>query len=200
MPSDRVVPTAPEAELPELSGAVRALRPDERNRSFARQWGPKIDKLRQIAVKLGLRPHRVFLVHMQWSGQKVGEGTEAVISRREILPTPRILDMTGTNEILSAVGRTEEGNLTIDRISTRFTEDDLMGATPDLIDPAIPRSGKRNAEFFWEVLWDFRGTTPGAIPRRYIPSAAPTFEAGACQWRVSLAKQNYNRPRAQAAL
>ena len=184
------------AELPELAGSVRPLRPDEVRSSLMSGLSPVIDSIRQIATDIGVRPYRVFLVHVQWSGAKPGDGQPSEMSRREIKPTPRIRDMSATTEVLSAFGRVEEGGIVVDRISAKFSEDDLLGKTPDLVDPVRPRAGKRNAEFFWEVQ-ENRPVNPNPIPRRYVPAAVPTLMRGGSHWRVPLNKQNTDRSRNQ---
>jgi hypothetical protein len=196
MAGDRTQQNDPAAELPELAGSVRPLRPDEVKRSLMSTLSPVIDNIRQIAVQLGLRPYRVFIVHVLWTGVKVGDGNPLEISRREILPTPRIRDMSATTEVLSAFGRVEEGGIVIDRISAKYSEDDLTGKTPDLIDPAMPRTGKRNGEYFWEVQ-ENRPGFPRTLPRRYVHAAAPTLMRGGSHWRIPLNKQNVDRSRNQ---
>ena len=104
--------------------------------------------------------------------------------------------MSATTEVLSAFGRVEEGGIVVDRISAKFSEDDLTGKTPDLIDPAITRTGKRNGEYFWEVQ-ENRPGFPKTIPRRYLHAAAPTLMRGGSQWRIPLNKQNTDRSRNQ---
>ena len=76
----------------------------------------------------------------------------------------KVQDMAATTQVLQAMGLTEAGGLTVSQISLRFTEDDLMGKTQDLIDPEIRRTGLRNAEFFWEVV-EARPTGPAPAPR-----------------------------------
>jgi hypothetical protein len=196
MAGDRTQQNDPAAELPELAGSVRPLRPDEVRASFMSELSPTIDNIRQIATAMGLRPYRVFIVHVLWSGNKVGEGNPLEISRREILPTPRIRDMSATTEVLSAFGRVEEGGIVVDRISAKYSEDDLTGKTPDLIDPAITRTGKRNGEYFWEVQ-ENRPGFPRTTPRRYVHAAAPTLMRGGSHWRVPLNKQMVDRSRNQ---
>ena len=196
MLGDRTQQNDPAADMPEAAGSVRPLRPDEVKSSLMNRLVPNIDKIRQLPVNLGLRPYRVFMVHILWSGERIGEGQPQETSRREILPTPRIRDMSATSEVLSAFGRTEEGGIVVDRISAKFSEDDLMGATPDLIEPAMPRTGKRNGDFFWEVQ-ESRPGTPNPIPRRYVPSGTPTLMRGGLHWRVPLNKQMVNRSRNQ---
>ena len=196
MAGDRTQQNDPAAELPEAAGAVRPLRPDEVKESLMSALVPQIDKIRQIATSLGLRPYRVFIVHILWTGDRIGEGQPQEISRREILPTPRIRDMSATTEVLSSFGRVEEGGIVVDRISAKFSEDDLMGVTPDLLDPALLRTGKRNGEMFWEVQENRPGFVQ-AMPRRYVPSGTPTLMRGGLHWRVPLAKQMVNRSRNQ---
>jgi hypothetical protein len=196
MAGDRTQQNDPAAEIPEAAGAVRPLRPDEVRSSLMSRLVPGIDKIRQIATTLGLRPYRVFMVHMLWSGDRIGEGHPQEISRHEILPTPRIRDMSATSEVLSSFGRIEEGSIVVDRISAKYSEDDLMGVTPDLIDPTLQRTGKRNGEYFWEVQ-ENRPGCPNPIPRRYVPSGTPTLMRGGLHWRVPLAKQMVNRSRNQ---
>ena len=93
-------------------------------------------------------------------------------------------------------GRVEEGGIVIDRISAKYSEDDLTGKTPDLIDPAITRTGKRNGEYFWEVQ-ENRPGCPRSIPRRYVHAAAPTLMRGGSHWRIPLNKQMVDRSRNQ---
>lgn len=196
MAGDRTQQNDPAAELPELAGSVRPLRSDEVPATLMSQMSPDIDEIRQIATDLGLRPRRVFIVHVLWTGVKVGDGNPIEISRREILPTPRIRDMSATTEVVSPFGRVEEGGIVVDRISAKYSEDDLTGKTPDLIDPAMTRTGKRNGEYFWEVQ-ENRPGFPKTIPRRYIHAAAPTLMRGGSHWRIPLNKQNVDRSRNQ---
>lgn len=196
MAGDRTQQTDPGAELPELAGSVRPLRPDEVRSSLMSGLQPSIDAIRQIPTDLGLRPYRVFLIHVEWTGVRVGDGQPIELSRREILPTPRIRDMASTSEVLSSFGRVEEGGIVVDRITAKFSEDDLLGKTPDLLDPAVPRSGARNGQFFWEVQ-ENRPGFPATLPRSYVPASAPTLMRGGLQWRVVLNKLMVNRSRTQ---
>jgi hypothetical protein len=173
---------------------VRPLRAHEVGNTLADRLSPMADKLRQIATKVGVRRYRVFLVHVYWSGPVVGSGQPTEVSRKEILPTPKVSDMSATTQVLRQFGMTEEGGLVVDEISAAFTEDDLTGKTPDLVDPILPRTGVRNAEFFWEVI-EARNTYPLPIPRKYVPSDVPMRKV-TC-WRVSLSKVNSDRGRGQ---
>jgi hypothetical protein len=199
--ADRTPPTDITAELPALTGAVRPLRMPEQPRTLASMLIPSIDKIRQIPTMLGLRPKRVFLVHAVWNGPlgKKGDGAPVEVSRTEILPTPKVADMEATTQILHATGLSEEGGLRITEISARFSEDDLMGRTPDLQDAADPRTSRRGAEFYWEVV-DDRPNAPTGVRRQYVPSDVPELSKDGCQWRISLIKRDGDRSRAGAAL
>lgn len=191
MANDRTKSGTPQAELPELTGQVKPV--PSWQQPLADRLVPVVDRIRQLNTTFGIRPYRVFLVHLQWPN-RIGEGEPFELSRREILPTPRVMDMTSTSEVLRFAGLTEEGSLKIDQISPKYTEDDLMGRTPDLVDPAIPRTGLRNAEFFWEVV-ERRNSDPPSIPRRYVPSAVPSIGRDRFDWTVALTKQSADRPR-----
>jgi hypothetical protein len=196
MGQDRTDPETIAAELPEIGQEVRPLSPAEQPRTLGQLLGPLVDRVRQIKTDLGLSPYRVFLVHVLWQGQlsRKGDGIATEISRVEILPAPRVLDMSATTELLSATALGEGGGLTVDRISARYSEDDLMGRTSDLQDPSMPRTSLPNAEFFWEVVQD-RVAEPQAVRRRYVPAAAPHLDRSGVSWRITLSKLDYDRGR-----
>ena len=197
MASDRTPQNAPENELPQLAGAVRPLRPDQLRQTLASKLVPIVDKIRQLSTTFGTRPYRVFLVHVLWSGGRIGAGTPAEVSRREILPTPKVVDLSSTVEMISAFGRTEDGSVVVEEISDKFSEDDLMGGTPDLVDAANPNTGRSNAEFFWETQ-EQRNTSPVPVVRHYVPAGAPTRKPP-MGWRISLNKRDADRTRPQGA-
>lgn len=155
---------------------------------------PVVDKIRQLYTMFGINSYRVFLVHVQWSGGRIGEGQGIEIAKREILPTPRVSAMSSTTEILHAVGVQEEGGITISQISAKYTEDDLMGRTPDMVEPALPRTNGRGTEFFYEIV-ENRPSTPQPVRRMYVPNAAPALSRDSFQWTVSLTKRDYDRSR-----
>jgi len=191
MPADRT-PVLPELVVPEQTGQVHPER-NVRN-SLIYDLAPDIDEIRQIPVDLGLRPYRVFMVHVAWTGKRRGEGQPYETSRREILPTPKITNMDATTFMLRGYGLTEEGGIAVTDISLQFTEDDLTGKTPDLTDPEVARTGRRDAEFFWEVV-EMRPTPPQTIPRRYVPRSVPNRKATG--WVIGLVKQTGDRARGQ---
>lgn len=188
---DRTSNGTPAQEMPEATGQVK---PVAGGPTLASRLVPVVDRVRQLYTRFGTRPYRVFLVHVKWSGTRLGEGTPMEISRRELLPTPRIVDMAATSTALAAVGLAEEGGLSIDQISAKYTEDDLTGKTPDLQDPVLQLTGMRNAEFFYEVV-ENRPSNPSPTRRRYVPNGVPSLSRDGFMWRVSLTKQDFNRAR-----
>lgn len=196
---DRTPPGNPPAELPEATMRVRALRGNEAGRSLVARLVPIADRLRQFYTQFGLRPYRVFIVHVVWAGGQKGAGNPIEISRREVLPTPRVRDMAGTNEVLRATGLSEEGGINVDQISAKYSEDDLMGRTLDLQDPELRLTSTSGADFFWEVV-ENRVVEPTGFRRRYVPSAAPFISADGFQWKVTLTRQDYPGRRSNGAL
>ena len=194
MAADRTGSGDPNSELPAISGQLNAPQPYEVPQTLAGKLVSVVDRLRQIPAKFGIRPYRVFLVHIRWSGQRIGEGNPEEISRCEITPIPRVTEMSSTTEVLRSIGLTEEGTLSVDRISPRFTEDDLMGRTPDLQDPELPRTGLDNVEFRWEVA-ENRPSLPASVRRAYKPSAVPSLSRDGFQWKVLLVKTDYDAGR-----
>jgi hypothetical protein len=180
--------------VPQQTGQVHPQAPDKIGRSLVYSIAPSIDKIRQIATDLGLRPYRVFMIHVAWTGARRGDGQPMETARREIKPTPKITNMDATTFMMRGYGMTEEGGVAVTRISLDFTEDDLTGKTPDLIDPEIPRTGRQNADFFWEIV-EARPTSPQTIPRKYRPTGVP--HRGSTGWRVGLIKVTGDRSRGQ---
>lgn len=185
MNQDRTRPSDPVAEIPALAGQVH---PESPVRSLADSLGPTCDRIRQIKSDLGFSPYRVFLIHWRWPGKR-GIGRPVEVSRKEILPTPRVQDMSSTTLGLSAFGMTEGGGLFIDRISQRYSEADLQGTTPDMADWDRPQTSASNVEFFWEVR-ERRNTVPPTKPRRYAVSGVPMLNRTGLHWRVNLVKQS----------
>jgi len=186
MEQDRTKPSDVDAEVQAAGGALRPEPPRKKNLCLSLL--PTLDKARQLVVDLGLRPYRVFLIHWRWPRQR-GIGKPVEISRREIRPAPRVMSMDGTLLSVAAFGNVEGGGIKLDRISGRFSEDDLMGRTPDLRDPVNPNTNANNVEFFYEVV-ESRDTDPSPKPRRFAPSAVPHLSRAGMSWTVTLTKQD----------
>ncbi len=193
MAADRTSSGTPDAELPELTGALEPPTPEESRDLLGVELMSVVDEVRAIPAELGLRPYRVWMVHVEWTGKTRGQGEAHILSRREILPVPRVREDTTPRLVVSGVGRTESGALIVDRVSAKYTEDDLMGRTPDLQDPALPRTSRRNVEFFYEVQ-EVRPSSPTPALRRYALVGVPVRKPVG-GWRLVLERQSGERNR-----
>lgn len=195
MGSDRVTTGDVPAELPELSGRLQPPQPQLMPETLAGRLVPVADRLRALKARFGVRPYRVFLVHAVWSGGRRGVGTQQITSRFEILPPPRVRDLSGVNRHLRATGLSEEGDVVVDEISAKYAEDDLLGRTPDLQNPQLQRTLRQDVEFWWEIH-EARAVGTPPVTRRYSPpSAVPMLSRDNMQWKVTLTKQGEDRGR-----
>lgn len=193
--ADRVPNGDPRSELPEASGKLRPPAAALVPQTLAGRLVSTVDKIRNLNAKFGIRPYRVFLVHVVWTGGKRGIGNKEVRSRIELLPVPRVRNIDSVSRNLRVTGLTEEGDLVIDEISAKYAEDDLTGKTVDLRDPDQPRTSRPDVEFFYEVE-ESRPTSPRPLIRRFsAPIKAPTLSRDGFQWRVTLTKQGEDRGR-----
>jgi hypothetical protein len=193
MAADRTRPDSPAAELPERSGQVHPVDGMNLDQALTRQLVPVVDQIRQLAADFGARPYRIFLVHMGWSGNVRGIGLARELARTELIPTPKIQSMDQTTQQVTPFGRSEEGGLRLTEISARYSEDDLLGKTPDMVKPDLPKTNLRNTEFFYEVVQYHTAGQPSR--RRYIPESVPDLRATSCQWTINLTKQEQDRTR-----
>lgn len=182
----------------------RPLSDVEARTALARRFAPRADRLRQFATRFGLRSRRVFLVWEQWTGTERGEGTRSTLARVELLPTPRVGDLSAVMRRAFATGTLDDGALRIDMISVAvFSEDNLrglripatqgypggvVGGTPD--EPVIAR----NVDFWWEMTEDAGGDEPPAR-RRFRVSGGPWRNEGGLYWAVAVEAAGDGRQR-----
>ena len=165
---------------------VGPLSQSKATRTLVRKLSPTVDRLRQIATNLGVRPYRVFLVRTRWSGEERGEGQEVVYDEREILPTPRVKQVSNLMRYLTEVGVGEQGELKVIDIATTYTEYQLTGKNDDGSDPADTE------QFYWEIRGD-AGMGSNPPRRRFIPTGAPYYNAGCVRWEVTLRRAQEDR-------
>lgn len=167
----------------------RPLTPDEARRTLANRFaGTKdkpglADKLRQLGTKFGIRSKRVFLVWTQFSGNERGEGDEEIVKRLEILPTPKVIDLTSVSLNPFSAGKYPVGSIRVTEISLTLTQDDLAGTKGPWADQqtTVPEDW----DFFWLVQEDGRGDNPPA-ETRYRLAATPNRKEGNVCWEVVL--------------
>jgi hypothetical protein len=180
----------------------RPLSPERARHTLAHRLAPRVDRLRQFATRFGIRPYRVFLTWTRWSGQERGQGSETVIGRIEILPTPKVVSLDNVRAQFFSGGVLPVGSLRLSGISALYTQDQLTGlAVPpdaDFIednDPprrrsaaivsASPKPSLKSLpeplDFYWEVHEDGRGDDPPQH-NKFRLAAWPSREAGNVQW------------------
>lgn len=166
----------------------RPLNPFEAKETLANRLTRIADRLRQFSTSFGLRPYRWFLVWTRFDGEERGEGTEREIQRLEILPTPRVSELTSLQRASYGAGILSTGTLRVDLISPSYPESLLngtripgagqdLGSYPDAID------------FWWELRFDQRTVEDIPVPIRFRLSANPVLLPGQVGWAVVLEKQ-----------
>lgn len=183
------------AELPEASGQLRPPLPIFEPRTLVGRLLPVVDRLRNILAQTGVRIYRVFIVHAYWTGQRRGVGQQVISSRLELLPMPRVRDLNAVRRNVLSAGLTEEGDIVVDQISAKYTEDDLTGRTPDNVDPSIPRTSLKTVEFWYEIQENRPSNPPPPLRRFSPPVATPMLSRGGLAWTVILTKQSEDRGR-----
>lgn len=191
-------------------GTPKPLTPAQASHALANRFGTRVDRIRQIATRLGIRPFRVFLVWSVWTGAERGEGEERIRARLEILPTPKVDSLENIAFRPMLAGMLPTGQLRVREISVNFTGDQLTGvAIPtqafiDANDPALTTSGAELPahgtrihepnDFYWEVVEDGRGDNP-APRQKYRLAAQPHRDAGNVQWIAVLERISQDNSR-----
>lgn len=172
---------------------IRPLTPREAKNSFAQRFAKTADNLRQLNTNFGMRPYRVFLVWLKWTGSERGEGEEVPVAECELLPTPLVATMDMVALDPRSAGILPVGSLRISEVSMdRYTRDFLRG-----ID--IPGVGHFDHipplyTFFYEVREDGRGDCP-AWRMKYRLSTEPHRQADQLQWQFALERISEDRER-----
>lgn len=145
---------------------------------------PVVDAARDIRTQLGLKPYRVSLVRMKWSGGRRGIGEPLVVDTFEILPTPDATDLSSLADIVQTIGREEQGSIMLTKISGRYTEDQLRGFDRD----GTTIGADENV--FWEIEFILGGER-----RRFVNSSPPSYNPKTFEWTMKLEKAIENRDR-----
>lgn len=160
----------------------RPLSGAQAKRSLAHRLGARADRLRQFNTRFGIRPYRVFLVWTRYGGQERGEGAERLVARVELLPTPKVVDLSSIALTGMAAGVIGIGTLRVSEISTCYTQDTLAGKfIPEYHEDRIPEP----FDFCYEVVEDGRGD-PLPVRGKYRLAAVPFRDAAKLQWTVLL--------------
>ena len=182
---------------------LRALDPLQARRTLlARLSGTPdrpgvIDRSRQIATNLGMRPYLVELVWTGWSGAERGEGTERELVRVQLLPMPQVKDLTSIALNGFSAGKLPVGSIRVDEISAgRYTEDLLRG----LKLPTGEKFDEKRMDFTWEVREDGRNLGSGELAERkkFRVMAGPHLSACCTQYSVVLERASKDPSRSGA--
>lgn len=168
--------------------APRPLSPFQARATLANRLGRVADRLRQFSTSFGLRPYRVFLVWSRFTGEERGEGSEREIRRLEILPTPRIAELTSLQNAAYSAGVLTTGTLRVDLITRSLNQSHLDGTEIPGVGQVI-KSYPEGVDFWWEIRSDGRGLDI-PVPLRFRLSSAPMLLAGQVGWAVVLERQD----------
>lgn len=170
-----------------MSRRIAPLTPVQAQHTLAQRLTGRVDRLRQLNTRFGLRARRVFLVHVGWNGERAGEGEPRILNRVELLPTPRVSDATAVNQRSWSAGTLPEGTIRVDQISARaYTLDMLTGVrfapdysagvvhqSTDIVDgSSLEPSLSRIDDFYYEIVEDGRGD-PLAYRERFRLQGQP---------------------------
>lgn len=183
--------------------------PDAARATVAHRLTGVADRLRQLNTRFGLRSKRVFLVWTRWSGAERGEGEESLLAEIELLPTPRVSDLSSISRRAYAVGVFPEGSIRVDQISAgAYTYDVLRGLSIPSQTTSAPRAdtgasvngdpiekaSDPRIDFWYEVQEDGRGDNPAAR-QRFRVFGGPSRNEGSLYWAVNLERADEARNR-----
>jgi hypothetical protein len=155
-----------------------------------------IDRAHQIPIRLGMRPNRVFLTWATWTGEERGEGEQQILQRIEILPTPKVSDLTAVALNPYSAGKLPVGSVRIDQISAgRYREDYLRGILIPS-DPLFGQTGRpldpKKDDFWFEVQEDGRNIPLGeqAERKRFRILGGPYLSPCCTQYSVIIERMS----------
>lgn len=172
---------------------LRALTPAQAAATRVARIGPRVNRVRQRLTEKGLRPHRVFIVWVRWSGER-GEGDAQVALEQEILPTPKVESLDSVILAGGNAGVVPFGNLRVTEVDPTLPYSLLRGLHPQFTDPRTDML-RPEYEVFYEVVDDGRDGDPAPVRRRFRLMSEPTRRAGKLDWLLLLEKEDENRNR-----
>jgi hypothetical protein len=155
------------------------------NRTLGQKLIPVADRLRDLFTRFGLRPYKVRVVRVRWSGGTRGIGAPIVERTLDLLPTPLVVDLTTMTEVVQPVGLDEIGSITVSEISGRFTDYQLRMLDPNGREP------DPDEEVYYEI--EFPKPDGTSDKRKFWLRSAPHYHAGRFYWQVRLEKAHQDR-------
>lgn len=142
------------------------------------------DRAREREAQLGLRPYTVSVIRVRWTGGRRGDGVQEIVSVVDILPVPKVTDLSSLQLVSSPAMVREQGTLYVSQISGAYTEDQLAGRDP------AGRNLPPGDEVFWEVLFLRSGER-----RRFTVTSAIGYDAERAQYTLTLTRAHEGRAR-----
>ncbi len=157
------------------------LDPWDADRSLGDELSEVVDDARQIVADLGLRPYRIFSVLESWSGGSRGRGVVTVVKELEFTPPP-VVNYSPLRRNLGSAGVVERGDVLLEKISPRFTEEEIRSFFPSNL--------VRGQVVYIEARWDGRNSGE-PHRRRFTVASVPFLEIPRrFQWVVKLRPQD----------
>jgi hypothetical protein len=178
---------------------VRPLTPEEAKCSLANRFIGIADNLRQLNTTLGVRSMRVFVVWVQWTGERQGDGLERVVYEEELLPTPKVTGLDGVTWQPHGAGKLPEGSIRLDEVSLTYSREFLAGRSipaPNGASPAPVVVQERTTEFFYELRDDGRDQEPctdGPRRMRFRVLGEPMRRDSAVCWTLNIERMSEDR-------
>lgn len=182
----------------------RSLTGQQARGTLAQRFAKKIDRYRQRMTDYGLRPYRIWLVWLKYDGVERGDGNASVLAQVELLPSPRVTDMTALTMRSASAGTFPEGSIRVDGISAHaYSADELTGLKIPRPSgngqPMPPQQACAGSDFdnqfsskvdfcYW-VQEDGRTDDPARI-ERFRPMSRPFRDQSGFNWTILLARSD----------
>ena len=148
------------------------------------------DRARDMYSRAGLRPYTVTIIRARTLGgaARRGDGPTDIMAEWPVLPTPKLGDTNGIQEIVDADQLRELGTVTLSEISLTYTEDVLLGrgwnGTP------VPAQER----VYWEIAFIDLHLRP-TQRRRFVVAGQPFPDVANASWVVTLERAPEDRAR-----
>lgn len=147
------------------------------------------DRGRDMKTRAGLRPYAVAIVRARAAGMRSrGDGPVETVGEWQMLPTPKVGDLTSLQEVLDADQLREMGSILLSEISLRYTEDQIALRGWD--GKPVPAG----EVVFYEIRYlDASGKVTSRA--RFTTASRPFADTERGQWTVSLVRAPWDRDR-----
>lgn len=153
------------------------------DRTLVRKLMPLANTLRDLIVRFGLRAQYVRIMHVRWSGGRIGVGQPFLLKNEPLLPTPKVEGIKDLSSTTEGIGEVEVGRVVVSKINPEYTEEFLRGKKPD-------GTQDEDVEVFYEI--EFLGEEHAmARRRRFVLESVPEYKL--LSWTVNLVRAHEER-------